>query len=207
MKAGGDITLKYSEGQKIETENLYVGGEIINCRILARGKIWVKGKKGKIVGGEVKAGKEIRASVLGTKAGTTTILNVMLDSDLIKKYKIVLEEVERLASDEVRIKEALVALYRLQMDNKLPPDKAQALKELEKFQADLPGNVANLEKQKTTIEEELKKYKDTGIIADEIIYPGVKAYFGLIYHTIYDEAKKCKLTLDGSQILVSELKD
>jgi len=181
MKAGGDITLKYSEGQRIETENLYVGGEIINCRILARGKIWVKGKKGKIIGGEVKAGKEIRASVLGTKAGTTTILNVMLDSELIKKYKSVLDEIERLASDEVRIKEALVALYRLQMDNKLPPDKAQALKQLEKFQADLPGNVAKLNKRQAEIEEELKRYNDTGIIADEIIYPGVKAYFGSIF--------------------------
>ena len=207
MKAGGDITMKYSEGQRIECENLYVGGEIINCRILAQEKIWVKGKNGKIVGGTVKAGKEIRASVLGTKAGTTTVLHVMLDSELIKKYKIIIDEIERLGADEARIKEAMVALYRLQMDNKLTPDKAQVLKKFEKFQADLPGNIEHLKKQKAAIGEELAKFKETGIIAEDIVYPGVKAYFGLIYRTIQDETKKCKLSLEGSQVLMSEYRD
>jgi len=206
MKAGGDVTLKYVEGQKILATNIYIGGEIINSRLLARERIHVKGRRGKIVGGDIKAGKEIRASELGSKTGTITTLNVLLDPELIKKYHETTAEIERLIADQKRIKEAMVTLYRLQIDKRLSPDKERVLKQFEKFRAELPGNLEKLQNTKTEIEEELKKYKDTQIVAEEIIHSGVRVHFGIVYRDILEEQKKCKLTLENNQIYISELK-
>lgn len=207
MKAGGDVSLKYVEGQKIIGTNIYVGGEIVNSKLLARERVLVKGKKSKIIGGEIRAGKEIRASELGTKAGTATILNVLLDPQLIRKYHTTTAELERLVNDEKRIKDAMVALYRLQIDKKLTPDKEKILKQFETFQKELPANRESLLKTKAEIEEELKKFKDTRIIAEKIIYPGVRVHFGIVYRDINEEKQSCKLILEGNQILISEFKE
>ena len=174
MKAMGDVTLKYVEGQRIIANNIYIGGEIINSKLLARERIHVKGRKGKIVGGEIKAGKEIRASELGSKTGTITTLNILLDPELIKNYHDTISEIERLLTDQKRIKEAMVALYRLQIDKKLTPDKERVLKQFERFQAELPANLERLRQTKTDIEEELKKYVDTQIVAEDVIHSGVR---------------------------------
>ncbi|HVP06214.1 MAG TPA: FapA family protein, partial [Candidatus Acidoferrum sp.] len=179
MHAGGDITVKFAEGQRIISGgNIFVGGELVNCRLIAKGNVWVKGKKGKIVGGEVRAGKEIRASVLGSDAGTATCLFVAYDHELMQKYMTAVKETNRLKADHERVKEALYGLYRLQMDGKLPPEKVAVLQKLDAFQKDIPKNLEELQREKTQIEEKMKEYRDARIVVEERIYPGVKAHFG-----------------------------
>ena len=207
MHADGNVTVKFVEGQKITAGgDIVVGGEMINCNVTAKGNIHVKGKKGKIVGGDIRAGKVIRACVLGSEAGTHTLLSVAYDAELMRSYYESGKEIQRLNADFARIKEALYGLYRLQMDGKLTPDKKAALEKLEAFQKDLPGNLEALQKTRTTIEEKLREYKDARVIAEEIIYPGVQAHFGLIYREVLEEARQCQLTMEGNQVLMSDFK-
>lgn len=207
MKAEGEIFIKFAEGQRIEAKgNITIGGEVVNCQILCGGNILVKGKKSKIVGGETKAHKEIRAGFLGSSSGTQTYLSVAYDPELMQKYSETVKETNRLTEDSVRIKEVLVGLYRLQMDNKLTNDQQAALEKLEEFQKDLPLNLENLETEKKRIEEELRKLEGAQIIAETAIYSGVRASFGLIYRDVLEESERCMLTLEGNKILFSELK-
>ncbi len=207
MHADGNVTVKFVEGQKITAGgDIYIGGEMINCNVTAKGNVYVKGKKGKIVGGDIRAGKEIRACVLGSEAGTHTLLSVAYNAELMRSYFEAGKEIQRLNADFARIKEALYGLYRLQMDGKLTPDKKAALEKLEAFQKDLPGNLETLQKTRAGIEEKLKEYKDARVIAEEIIYPGVQAHFGLIYREVLEEARQCQLTMEGNQVLMSDFK-
>ena len=131
MKAGGDVYVKFAEGQKIIAGgDISIGGEVVNCYLEAKGNIHVKGAKGKIVGGQTRARKEIRASFLGTDSGTQTTLMVAYDNELMQKYTTCIKEIERLTDDQVRIKDVLVGLYKLQMDNKLSEEQTAALKKL-----------------------------------------------------------------------------
>ncbi|MBD3258561.1 DUF342 domain-containing protein [candidate division GN15 bacterium] len=204
MKAGGDVVVKFAEGQRIFCGNeMTAGAEIVNCAVQARERIHVKGRRGKIVGGDLRAGKEIRASIIGSEAGGSTKVTVAFDVELMKRYSEVVKEIERLNEDKGRVKEALYALYRLQMEGKLPEEKKQALAKLETFQQDLPGNLETLEKQKAQLEAALSKFKDARIIAEEVIYPGVKAYFGIVYRDMLEERTQCVLTLENNKILAS----
>jgi len=207
MKAGGDITVKFAEGQKMISGNdITVGGEIINCQVMAKERVHVKGRRGKIIGGDVSAGQEIRASVLGSDAGTATHLTVAYDHDLMTKYAQVTKEMQRLADDEERIKEALIALYRFQMDDKITPDQLAVMAKLEQFQKDLPGNIESLELQKAELEEEMKQFADSRIIVEEAIYPGVRAQFGIVYRDFNEDKQRCQLSLGGNKVMISELK-
>lgn len=207
LKAGGDITVKFAEGQKMVSGNeITVGGEIINCRVIAKERVLVKGRRGKIIGGSVGAGQEIRASVLGSDAGTATILTVAYNHKLMTRHSDVIKELQRLVDDEERIKEALVSLYRLQMDGKMTSQQEAAMAKLEQFKKDFPENMANLKQQKADLEEEMKQYADARIVAEEAVYPGVKAQFGIVYREINEEKERCKLTLEGNKVMISEFR-
>jgi hypothetical protein len=199
------VIIKYAEGQRIKVgRDLIVGGELISCHVVAKERVRVKGRRGKIIGGEINAGKEIRASILGSPAGTTTVLTVAYDEGLMKSYHEIVHEIERLEADGKRVKETLYNLYKLQIDGKLPPDKQQVLKKLEKFRDDLPQALEALNRKKDVVLEKMKELQDACIMADDTIHPGVQVHFGVVYREITEEVKKRKLIFEGSQILLSE---
>lgn len=205
MSAGGDITLKYAEGQRMASGgSILVGGEIINCNVFAKDQIRVKGQKGKIIGGEIKAGKEVRASVLGSDAGTATHLYAAYDPELMRKYDELSSEIKRLEEDGERVKTALYGLYKLQLAGKLPADKAKALEELKKFTDDLPSTLDSLGAQKQAVEEKMREFRDACVIAEKVMHAGVVVHFGPIYRENLEDHMHCRLIMEGSSILLTE---
>jgi uncharacterized protein len=208
MKAGGDIVVKFAEGQKMIAGNdVIAGGEIINCQVLAREHVTLNGRRSKILGGDVKAGKEIRAAFIGSTAGTLTNLTVAYDVELMTQYSEITKEMQRLKDDAPRVKEALYSLYRLQMEGKLPPEKKTVLDKFEVFLKELPGSLEELEKKRAVLEQSLSKFKDARIIADDTLHTGVRAHFGMVYRDILQDQKRCKLTLEGSKVMISDFRE
>ncbi|MDX9856318.1 MAG: FapA family protein [candidate division Zixibacteria bacterium] len=208
LRAENDIVVKYAEGQRLEAGGtVTVGGEIINCTVTAAHNIEVKGNRGKIIGGMVRAGKSVRASVFGSDAGTKTVVIAGYNPELIARYNDTVKEIMRLAEDAKRIKEALYSLYRLQMDGKLPADKKAALAKLETVQKAIPGSIEELGKQKAELEEKLKQFENANVIADTIIYPGVRVQFGVVYREFVEERERVKVTCDNGQVMVSAIRE
>jgi uncharacterized protein (DUF342 family) len=208
MRAGGDIVMKFAEGQKLIAGNdIIIGGEMINCQVLARERVTLNGRRSKIVGGDTKAGKEIRSAFLGSSAGTLTNLTVAYDVELMTQYSEVSKEMQRQKDDAPRVKEALYSLYRLQMEGKLPPEKKAVLDKFESFLKELPGSLEELEKKRAALEQALSKFKDARIVADDTLHTGVRAHFGMVYRDMLQDQKRCKLTLEGNKVLTSDFRE
>jgi len=207
IQAEGNVVVKYADGYKILSGcQVIVGHELLNCKITAKERVWVRGENGKIIGGEINAGKEIRAPVIGSAAGTPTVLNVAFSADLMREYQKTIHEIERLQANKIRVKEALYGLYRHQLDRKLAPNQLVALKKLEEFQKNLPEVLEMLNNTKVEIEERMRWFKDAVIIAEDTIYPGVEVHFGPVYRQITLARNQCKLTREGNQVIFSEHK-
>ncbi len=207
MRAAGDITVKYAEGQRLLAgSNVEIGAEMINCTVTAGGRVWVKGRRGKIVGGQIRAGKGIRAAILGADAGTRTQLMAGYDHKTMTRYVEVVKELGRLEEDGERVKEGLYGLYRAQMDGELSPDKKAAMAKLEAFREQLPESLGKLNEEKAELEKVMLKMKGASIVGDNTIYPGVKASFGIIYLDIVDEMRHTELTLEAGKVHASKFK-
>ncbi len=207
MHADGDITVKYAAGQKISAGGtVTVGGELLNCQVTAKENVIVKGRKGKIVGGEINAGKKIEAAVIGSEAGTVTSLTVAFDAEAMRQYHEARHEISRLKADEERVKENLVQLYKLQMAGKLNKQQQAGLEKLEEFKNSVPEALETLEKKKAEVEERLKKLRDSKIIATEVMYPGVKAHVGILVKEVDEEMKAVVLSQDGQRIVIEKHK-
>ncbi len=207
IKAKGDVVVKYAEGQRIAAGgSVMVGEELLNCRVVAGDKVIVKSKRGKIIGGEINAGKQIQTAIAGTDAGTSTTLRVGYDLELIRQYHQVSEERARLTRDVERVKQTLYVLYREQMNGELPPAKADAVKQLEEFKASVPEALERLAKTKEALDERLKELADASIVASDTLYHGVVAHFGPVYREITDTQKRCSASLVDNRVILSEYK-
>ncbi len=201
IKAEGDVTVKYINDQVILAGNdVRVGGEVFNASITAKNRIVVSGPRGRIVGGKMMAGDEIKATCLGSDAGTRTELRVAYDAELMRKYQEVLREIRNLEENAERVKEGLYAFYRLQMDNKLTHEKQQALNKLEDFKRNMPKVKQELESMKASLETEIQKNKNARIIGVRKVFPGVILQFGIIYKEITDTMGPTIFQLEGNKI-------
>jgi len=82
LKAEGNIVARFIERGKVEVKGNLVADYIVNCTVTAGGNIEMKGKHGKIIGGLIRAGKEITVKSVGSASGEATILEVGISPEL-----------------------------------------------------------------------------------------------------------------------------
>ncbi|MCK5126290.1 MAG: DUF342 domain-containing protein [candidate division Zixibacteria bacterium] len=207
LQAVGDIHCKYVNDQIIVAgQNVNIGGEVFNSMITAGEHVNVTSSKGRIVGGRVKAKDEIKATCLGTEAGTRTELQVAYDAKLMKTYNAVNLELKQLDENLERVDEGLVVFYRMQLDGKLNPQKEAALKKLEEYKKKLPVRKEELNTKKEELESRIQQNQRARIIAIKNVYPGVVLQFGIIYKEITDVMGPSYFSLRGSTIIHEEYK-
>ena len=205
ITAKGDVTIKWVDSQTIYSEKkIIVGGEVLNGNLFGKEGVIVEGSRGRIVGGEIASRDMIKAPVLGSDAGTTTNLKVAFDAGIIKKLKEIDAEVDRLKEDTDRVKIGLTSLYKLQISNALTPEKEGVLKKLEAFSRDVPEQMKGLEKKKLTLQNMLKEIQNAVIIGEKEVFPGVKAFFGVVYKEVNDTMGPTKFFMDYDQIMATQ---
>lgn len=186
--AGGDVTVKYAENQKIRAGgSVYVGGEVMNCDIYAGDMVVIQGKMGRIAGGNVAAKHSVRASKFGNEASVATHVHVAFDMKLMERMREVTKELERLASDEKRVKDALVALYRLEMNGQLPPDKKEVLVRFKDFVKELPAQKDALKSELEDLKQKMQELSGARVIAEDEVFAGTVIHFGPVYKEILED--------------------
>jgi hypothetical protein len=188
IKAGGDVTIKYAEKQKIRAEGtVYIGGEVLSCDIYAGDAVIVQGKTGRIVGGNVAAKHLVRVSTLGSDAAVPTHVHVAYDMKTVERFRAVTKELERLANDEKRVKEAMVVMFRLELSGKLPADKKEILQRFKQFTKELPAQRDVLQMEQSDLKQQMQELSGARVVVEETIYAGTVIHFGPVYKEINED--------------------
>ncbi|MEZ5359860.1 MAG: FapA family protein [Candidatus Zixiibacteriota bacterium] len=205
LQALGDVHCKYVNDQVIKAgQSVFVGGEVFNSLVSASHQIHVTGSKGRIVGGKVQAKNEVKATCLGSDAGTRTEIQVAYDSKLMNSYREIKMQLEQLDENLQRVDEGLVVLYRQQLDNALSPQKLAALQKLEEFKKGYPQRKQDLNVKKADLEKQIQQNQQARIIAVQDVYPGVIIQFGIIYKEIKDKMGPSYFCLENNTIVHKE---
>ncbi len=188
--AGGDVTLKYVENQKIRAGgNIMIGGEALNVDVYADDAVYVQGKPGSIIGGHVAAKNLVRAVQIGNEASVPTHVHVGYDIKTVDRLREVGHELERLQTDEKRIKGAMVFLYKLEMNGKLPADKKEALDQFKVFIEDMPNLMNELKQEQEQLRGKLQQMTEARIVVEGKAYAGAVLHFGPIYKELLEDVK------------------
>lgn len=188
ITAKGDVTVRYVEQQKIRADGtVYVGGVVLNCDIYAGDSVVVQGKSSKIAGGNVAAKRLVRVATLGNDAGVLTHVHVAYDMKTVERLREVTRELERLTGDEKRVKDAMVVLYRLEMNGKLPSDKKEVLQRFKQFTKELPAQREALQKEHDVLRISMQELSDARVVVEERIHAGSVIHFGAVYKEINED--------------------
>lgn len=126
IKAEGNVVSQF-----IERSNVAAGGSvysdcIVHSTVSAEADVIIKGRRGRIIGGVIRAGGRIVAKDIGTRAGETTLLEIgfspELKSELLQKTKLDLElkaQLEKIESATKSVSGRNLTGYRREIWQKL----------------------------------------------------------------------------------------
>ncbi len=181
VKAGGSVVTKYINSATVESGTLIQSELILNSEVSAGNTIIVKGKKGFITGGHVRAGELVEAKIIGSDMGTDTTIEVGVDPEMKARAAKLHKDEEDLRKNIARVEPVLIAMaQRLKKGEKLPPDQILKMQELNTL-------IRQQKEQLAKIEEELKTTGGpTGDESNASIVVNGEAHAGT--HVIVSEA-------------------
>lgn len=207
IRCGKNLYSKFIEHAHVDAgENVIVTDGVVHSFVDANRMILCQGKRAQIVGGRLRASEEINSKILGSVAGTETLLEVGYDPR--SKERLVALDAEKKsvekALEEVDLNiKTLENLLRVQ--KKLPPEKAQYLAEQSEKRSELLRRLEEVVREIGQLNSHLASLTTIGkISASERVYPGVKLAIKSAGLAVRTEFKFVTFFLQGGEVKVTK---
>ncbi|CBH21828.1 protein of unknown function [Acetoanaerobium sticklandii] len=202
IKVSGSTICRFIENACVFSDGDIITDFVVHSNISCGSNLVVKGKKGLIVGGEIKVKNEINAQVIGSYMGTKTIIEIGLDPSQKNKldaYRDELHSNEKKLKDlQPTIETGKQLLQRGLMDN---IKKISFVKMLEDYNKTVQ-NISIVETEIQKIEKQLSEIRYGMMQVKDKIYPGVKITIGRYSRYIKDETGASKLYVQDGDIVI-----
>jgi len=200
--AGGDIIANFIENSTAEAVNDIKAESIMHSNIKCGNRLELGGRKGLLVGGVTRVGKEIKAKVIGSHLATRTIIEVGLDPNLREKYKELRTEVINLEENVKKADQAINLLRRLEAANMLTEGKKEILNKSMRSKIYYESRLYECCEEVASLEEKLNTEAYGRIRVDNYIYNGVRVSIGSASMHIKETLQHSTLYKDGADIRV-----
>ncbi len=203
--SGGDIIARYIEHSNIEARNNINSEAIMHSNVKCGNKLELSGRKGLLVGGTCKVGKEVIAKVIGSHMATVTEIEVGVDPSLREKYKALKEEMNNMENDLRKADQAIVILRKLEMAGALTPDKQEILAKSVRTKVFFTNRLNEIKDEMTQIEGKLQQDAYGKVRCFNFIYPGTKVAIGSCMMFVRENLQYCTLYRDGADVRVGSI--
>ncbi|OHD71584.1 MAG: hypothetical protein A2177_07630 [Spirochaetes bacterium RBG_13_68_11] len=207
VRCGGSVYSKFIQHARIQAgENVVVTDGIIHSQVDANRTILCQGRRAQIVGGRLRASEEINSKILGSVAGTETVLEVGYDPK--SKERLAQLETERHAVEKSleEVERNIRTLENLQkVQHKLSDEKAQYLAEQSEQRRELLGRLEAATRETGEINTYLMSLTSIGkISASERVFPGVRLAIKNANLAVRTEFKFVTFFLQGGEVRVTK---
>ena len=207
VRCGGSVYSKFIQHARVQAgENVIVTDGIIHSQVDANRTILCQGRRAQIVGGRLRASEEINSKILGSVAGTETVVEVGFDPK--SKERLAQLETERHAVEKTleEVERNIRTLENLQkVQHRLSPEKAQYLTEQSEQRRDLLGRLEAATRETGEINTYLMSLTSIGkISASERVFPGVRLAIKNATLAVRTEFKFVTFFLQGGEVRVTK---
>ncbi len=201
----GDIIARYIEYSNIEAKNNISSEAVMHSSIKCGNKLELSGRKGLLVGGSCKVGKEIVAKVIGSHMATVTDIEVGVDPSLRERYKALKEELNTLEADLKKAEQAIAILKKLEFAGALTPDKQEMMTKSVRTRVFFTNRIAEIKEEMQRIEANLQQEAFGKIRCFNVIYPGTKVAIGSCLMYVRENLQYCTLYRDGADVRIGPI--
>ncbi len=205
LEAKGNIITKFIENATVKTSGYVSTEAIMHSNVEADGEVTASGRRGFVVGGEIRSGTAISVRTAGSAMGTVTVLEIGADAKHMEEHRRISEELPEYEAELEKVTQTYNVLTRRMLaGGKLGADKISLLKTARESKESLEKQIQTM---LTRMEElqEISGAQSSGCIRVRgVIYPGCKV---VMYNTTYyvrSEMKYCRLIKDHADVKMVE---
>ena len=205
---GGSLFAKFIQNADIRVSEDVVAGEgILHSKVEAGSRILCNGRRAQIVGGAIRATKEVRARMIGSQAYTATEVVVGTDPRVLAQHE---ELSKMLAETEEKLNTTQKTLATLKARKEADPDgftddQAETLEKNEQ-------TIGRLEKKRDEMQEELQRVEeymnelgaDGKVHAEKELFPGVVVTIKDANQNIADTYRQVSLSYDNGYVKIGK---
>lgn len=205
LVSGGDIIAKYIENSIIEARLDIKAEAIMHSMVKCGNKLELNGKKGLLIGGISRVGKEVSAKVIGSYMATVTEIEVGLDPSLKERYKQAREELAVLEEDTKKADQAITILKKLEAVGSLSSEKQEMLVKSVRTKIYFSNRINEIKQELIDIEQRLQYEAQGKIKAYNFIYPGTRVSIGTCSMHVKENLQYCTLYREGADIRIGAI--
>ena len=201
LKAGGNLMTKFIENASVVVRGKIESGSILHSDVISKSEITVRGRKGLLVGGSVRANVLIEAQSIGSNMGSNTKVSVGIDAEVQDKIRKLTEELKGLQAEEYRTRQLLELLRAKQQQGTLTKEHIAALPKTVQHYTELKERIETIDNEimedSLNIEDSIENAR---IVVRDRMYPGVTISIAGEYSTVHEMARFCKYIKQGGEI-------
>ncbi len=201
LKANGNLMTKFIENASVVVRGKIESGSILHSDVISKSEIYVRGRKGLLVGGSVRANVLIEAQSIGSNMGSNTKVAVGVDAEVQDKIRKLTEELKGLQAEEYRTRQLLELMKAKQQQGTLTREHMAALPKTIQHYTELKERIEAIDSEimdeSFNIEDSIENAR---IIVKDRMCPGVTISIAGEYSTIHDMDRFCKYVKQGGEI-------
>lgn len=197
-----DIIARYMENCYAKAYGNIQAEVVMHCKLESKGQVIVTGKKGLIVGGEIRANQDISAKIIGSNMATATKLEVGIDPEMKERYDHLKEELDHLTKNMDNVNKAIDLLTKMAKITALPPDKEEILTKSVNTKQYLEAKIESVGQELVNLKQILQSLSNGRIHVENVIYPGVKISIGNSFYYVRDEIQRATILRENGEIKI-----
>ena len=199
--ADGNIAATFVENAVIKAGRDIDANAILHSKVSAGGVITIHGKKGFVVGGSIRSAGGIEAKVIGSEMGTSTVVGVGNDPELVARVDELKKLISKTGSDKMQLNKLIEALrQKREAEGSLDEAKTEMLQKSMRNVILLESQLKELKKEYDMKSEKVSGNKDTRIKVTGTIYPGVKLEIADLSMFVRDKNNFCQYAIKEGEI-------
>ncbi|QXM06122.1 FapA family protein [Crassaminicella indica] len=197
-----EIFSKYMESCFAKANGSIYAEVIMHCNLRSKESIIASGKKGMIVGGEIRANLEVNANCIGSPMATVTKIEVGIDPEIKERYESLKLESEALHKNKENIKKAIELLTKLSKNTKLSKEKQAMLMKSKITEKYLNQKIESVHKTLDNLQHILQDLSNGRINVSSIVHPGVRIVIGNSVYYVRDDIKCTTISREDGEIKI-----
>lgn len=200
LKCKGSLMTKFIENANVVVDGIIETGSILHSDVVSKKEIYVRGRKGLLVGGTVRAGVLIEAQSIGSYMGSNTKVAVGVDAETQDRLKNLAEELKKLQAEEYRVRQLLELLQAKQKQGTLAKEHLSALPKTIEHYTELKDRIQVIDDEIVENSVAIRDVDNARIKVHDTIYPGVTLAIAGDFIVTKDEDKYCQFVRKNGEI-------
>lgn len=202
IKAGGNIVTKFLESvEQVEAGGSIETDSILHSKVNAKGSIKAAGKKGLIIGGEVRSMTLVEAKVIGNELGTATVIGVGVDPAAKRRLDELQKSLQTMGTNKIQLNQIITALRKKQdLEGELSQDKKEMLQRTMKNMLIIDKELAEQKKEFEDLQSVVSEDSNARIKVYVTAYAGTKLVFGDQFMFIKEKYDHCQFIKERADI-------